>query len=1065
MSDPLSNTLQQHGGALRELARALVGPQHADDLVQSTALAALARPHAIRQPAAFLRHLLRVRAARHHRDRARRGRREAVHAAGQELVAAAPEHALAQRETVAMLHAALMAVPQPHLGALLLRYFEDLSPPAIAERLAVPLPTIKSRLQRGLELLREELQRRAPDEDWRQRLAIAFGFPVLEAASAAPAIPLSVLLLMKTLAACFAVAAVSAFTWMAWPRNDGSPATAVGAAVESAASSSAVASAPAEQEPVREAVGEAQRAAVPDGARLIGRVLGADQRPLVGAEIQVLSARALGPDLVIAGMEPEPSSQPRSENVTRVTTGEDGRFVCDGITVGEHEVRVLARHHVSLSAGNRSFANDAVVDLGDVVMPAGVLVRGRVLDREEQPVQGTLVRVQGIRAEVMKGILAFWSDTRTDAEGRFVLGPLARRQFTIVFDEEELLDSPELSLGSAADEVDMVWHVESAARHPHVRGQVVDAAGRGVAGAKVTAREVHQMFRAISGADGRFDVRRLSTKNQQPVRISCVCDGCDETVLAEPVAWGSSNITLSMQPLVSLQLRVVDSQGNPVTAFQDYCVRVTGDDGMRFHTQDAVTAPVRGAKDGVHVIHGLRRSRYDLHVEPVDFRLAGSGMQMLDLASGLRQLTVVLPASTERSVQLRFADGSPVVGARLELCRPTLGEVGRETYVVPLAEWRNYGTPTKALLLGTFETGPDGNLALPGPSSTPLVLRIAGPTCLPSVVPIEHLDGPEPLKILCQRAGALRVSVSSIDVLREIASLGTESYDEPPHVWVSRAGGERIPAREASLVAFDAAGVAMLGGIPDGTWVPHFQFATESIVMDPVTVSGGNTTSVTMDLDPWRPVTVRGRVSRNGAPASHQPAHLERRRGRQEQLADRWVSVTRQPVVLDADGAFTVRSLPGMFRLLLPKQRETEGSHDLLAVPSSIEVAPGASTDVAFVVTTGSCVVRFVDSQRRPVAGVEGAWLRRPDGYLIGYLPASDANGRVRLDDVETNTMSLIALPRRCGPVPAAFSRLYADHPDDPDIVEHTLLDLGPVTVRPGEPVEHTVVLPDSWSR
>lgn len=41
----------------------------------------------------------------------------------------------------------------------------------------------------------------------------------------------------------------------------------------------------------------------------------------------------------------------------------------------------------------------------------------------------------------------------------------------------------------------------------------------------------------------------------------------------------------------------------------------------------------------------------------------------------------------------------------------------------------------------------------------------------------------------------------------------------------------------------------------------------------------------------------------------------------------------------------------------------------------------------------------------------------------------------------------------------------HAANPNDPHIVEHTQLDLGPITVRAGEPVEHTVVLPDAWFR
>ena len=50
---------------------------------------------------------------------------------------------------------------------LSLRFEEDLALAALAERLAVPLPTAKARLYRALTRLRERLLARAPAEAWR----------------------------------------------------------------------------------------------------------------------------------------------------------------------------------------------------------------------------------------------------------------------------------------------------------------------------------------------------------------------------------------------------------------------------------------------------------------------------------------------------------------------------------------------------------------------------------------------------------------------------------------------------------------------------------------------------------------------------------------------------------------------------------------------------------------------------------------------------------------------------------------------------------------------------------
>jgi RNA polymerase sigma-70 factor (ECF subfamily) len=54
------------------------------------------------------------------------------------------------------MHASLDRLPAVYREVLLLRFQEELSLPEIAEVVAAPLPTVKSRLYRGLEMLRQE---------------------------------------------------------------------------------------------------------------------------------------------------------------------------------------------------------------------------------------------------------------------------------------------------------------------------------------------------------------------------------------------------------------------------------------------------------------------------------------------------------------------------------------------------------------------------------------------------------------------------------------------------------------------------------------------------------------------------------------------------------------------------------------------------------------------------------------------------------------------------------------------------------------------------------------------
>src|SRR5262245_15563237 len=143
MDRALARELTMHATALRALARVLVGSQDADDLVQDTALAALDRPPA---KASGLRHwllaVLRHHASKHRRSKRRRLQRESdVPPPGPP---ATPLHTAARKEALQRLHAALLALPEPYLGTLLLRFFDNLAPRAIAARTGVPLATVKS---------------------------------------------------------------------------------------------------------------------------------------------------------------------------------------------------------------------------------------------------------------------------------------------------------------------------------------------------------------------------------------------------------------------------------------------------------------------------------------------------------------------------------------------------------------------------------------------------------------------------------------------------------------------------------------------------------------------------------------------------------------------------------------------------------------------------------------------------------------------------------------------------------------------------------------------------------
>src|SRR5262245_40540411 len=107
----------------------------------------------------------------------------------------------------------VLALPEGERTAILLRYFEGLAAEEIARRSGVPSATIRSRVQRGLERLRERLEGRLPRRDLFAGLALlARGAddPLTVAAGSSPLPLLGGILAMKLLVTLSSVCAVLA---------------------------------------------------------------------------------------------------------------------------------------------------------------------------------------------------------------------------------------------------------------------------------------------------------------------------------------------------------------------------------------------------------------------------------------------------------------------------------------------------------------------------------------------------------------------------------------------------------------------------------------------------------------------------------------------------------------------------------------------------------------------------------------------------------------------------------------------------------------------------------------
>lgn len=171
-TEPEWAALEAHSAWARRLALRLVRCEHeAVDLVQETWVKALTRPPVEGWGLRAWWTRVMVRAARERRlqAEARRRRERSVAAAALRGCEESADQALV---LVRRITEALHSLREPYRSTLVLRFYEGLPPRRIAERAGTRLATVKSRLHRGLELLRRELDETTPGgrEAWLPRI-------------------------------------------------------------------------------------------------------------------------------------------------------------------------------------------------------------------------------------------------------------------------------------------------------------------------------------------------------------------------------------------------------------------------------------------------------------------------------------------------------------------------------------------------------------------------------------------------------------------------------------------------------------------------------------------------------------------------------------------------------------------------------------------------------------------------------------------------------------------------------------------------------------------------------
>lgn len=675
---------------LRRIAQRLAGDSEAsEDLVQDAWVAALTRRRADR-PWLFgvLRNLRRSQERRSWRERDVRAQLEPPPGAPStdDVV---DELTLRKRVTDGLLN-----LDEPYRTALYLRYVNDESLPAIAKQCGVAPSTVHQRIQRGLELLRRELDDRYDGD--RQAWALGLLSLAKPPGLAATLLGGAIVGTSVKIAAAVVVAGGLVAWWIqdqASPERDAAI-VAAGPGAEAVGSNDA---------PVHEGP-----APPSERVELVGAAPATPVDPVVDVATTLLRGHALeldgGP---VAGLRVGWSEALDEDAPAAATTDVLGRFTLerdDSVPEGA-TIRSLDPRWVTLLSG---FERDGEQEL---VVGRRARFAGTVVDAAGDPIEGAEVRFvlrQSLFREL--GIIRPWGtdDPRpgvtTDASGWFELEDVAGGEQVGLLARANGYATTEVDLSREGDTgMRIVLRVVDDERL--IQGIVYDSMGAPVPGASVAAgKEV-----ATTAGDGSF---RLAWSLEDAGDYVQGDDGVwraeHDTSLLVAVKEGhlparvpvadldlSRTITLHLGgPPLSVEGRVVDETGSPLegvvvwaadTTHFGHFVRDSG--GGRAHVRVSIEELARGidradgvvtAADGTFRFDGLLDRDYDLLAYHPSSATRG-GPWTVAAGSTSLELVVESEAGTQRVAgRVVSASGEPMADVYIRPVRSRLASTSAQ---------------------------------------------------------------------------------------------------------------------------------------------------------------------------------------------------------------------------------------------------------------------------------------------------------------------------------------------------------------------------------------------------
>ena len=546
----------------RRLARALVGEHDGDDLVQTVLTKAVRRGDPARRvPArATWSRALRNEAANLARSRSRRADRERSATRSESDSVPDPAEVFERTEERRRLAGLLLELPDDLRYALVLHYEEGLDSEEIGRRLGVTGSTVRTRLARGREVLREKLEREDPD--WRTGLLLLAGLEPAAVGGLWISFPL--LFLMKPLLAIASAAALwFFFARVLAPSLPMEPAPAAGPVVTDSL----------EGRPV-DVGGGLANVSESEANESTRAPLATDSLEPPAFEVPSVDTVTVRLRLVDGAHAPLPGatvSAELGEVHTRVADGE-GRveWVFNRPQVPSHRnVRFLGEAPGQLWGWRAEVLDQREErDLGELVLRPTALVNGRLVDPAGEPVANVDLSTQGEYPADPFGPPQRFFGATSDAYGNFTLRLLSEaRSMVAVQDDAWTSEQVEFEalLGKTLDLGDLLAQRYESEVDPVVR--CVDERGR-------TVRP--EIFQIQELGDGHGPARLHSPAKRIPVRFDVDANSTREVEIFAyhselgSASWRGPRNTfgndrvLELQPDRPTEVTVVDPAGRRV---------------------------------------------------------------------------------------------------------------------------------------------------------------------------------------------------------------------------------------------------------------------------------------------------------------------------------------------------------------------------------------------------------------------------------------------------------------------------------------------------------------------